>query len=341
LPIGISNGVIRIEKDSRDRVQPPDDTCDKLVRVIRPFRFGLQLGLNEPDRDPVAHALQAEEAGFDVVLVGDHIGPEYAPLIALGAIAHATTRCRIGTLVLNADVRNPVQLAWEAITLDLLSGGRFELGVGAGHTPQEYSAMGMAQDPAMLRKRRLAENVETIRRLLDGDHVTLNGTHHRLEDAHVGRSVQARLPILVGGNGAELLTHAGAHADIVGLQGLGRTLDDGHRHEVRWTTDWLDIQLEQIRTGAGDRFDQVELNALVQIVQITDDRDVVIGSICDRAEGLTPADVKAIPYVLVGTVTEIIDQLHQCRERWGISYFAVRDLDSFAPVIDALGTSRA
>ncbi len=118
-----------------------------LLSVIRRFRFGIAVP-HEPDQDPVAFALRAEAAGFDTVLMGDHIGPEYAPLVALGAIAQATTHCRIGTLVLNADVRNPVQLAWEAMTLDLLSGGRFELGIGAGHTPQEYSAMGMTQDPA-------------------------------------------------------------------------------------------------------------------------------------------------------------------------------------------------
>lgn len=144
----------------------------------------------------------------------------------------------------------------------------------------------------------------------------------------------------MGGNGAELLAHAGAHADIVGLQGLGRTLEDGHRHEVRWSPDWLDTQLDQIRSGAGDRFDQIELNALVQTVQITDDKAGVVDSICDSVEGLTPADVEAIPYVLVGTIDDIINQIHRCRERWGISYFAVRDLDTFAPVIDAVGPGR-
>lgn len=305
--------------------------------MIRPFRFGLQLPF-EFDRDPTASALRAEHAGFDTVLLGDHIGPGYAPLVTLGAIAQATTRCRIGTLVLNADLRNPVQMAWETVTLDRLSGGRFELGVGAGHTPQEYSALGMGFDIARRRKQRLAESVEIIRQLLDGEHVTFDGDHYQLHDAYVGRSIQEHLPLLVGGNGAELLAHAGAHADIIGLQGLGRTLEDGHSHDARWSPDWLDTQMDQIRSGAGDRFDQIEFNALVQTVRITDEPAAVIDSICDRVEGLTPADVEAIPYVLVGTINEIIDQLHRCRERWGISYFAVRDLETFAPVISALGS---
>jgi probable F420-dependent oxidoreductase len=317
-----------------------DGTDDwNIVGVDRPFRFGFQLG-SDLGGDPVADALRAEEAGFDIVLMGDHIGPEYAPLITLGAIAAATTRCRIGTLVLNADVRNPVQLAWEAMTLDLLSGGKFELGVGAGHTPQEYPAMGISRESAKRRKRRLGESVEILRRLLDGDHVTLDGAFRRLEGAHIGQSVQERLPLLVGGNGGELLAHAGAHADIIGLQGLGRTLEDGHRHDLRWSPDWLDTQLQQVRDGAGDRFAQVELNALVQRVEITDDRSAAIKALCDRIEGLDPAHAEVTPYLLIGTVEEIIDHLHRCRDRWGISYFAVRDLDSFVPVIAALDASR-
>ena len=98
------------------------------------FRFGYQLS-QEDESSPAAVARRAEELGFDVVLVSDHVGPGLSPLVALSAIAQATERIRLGTLVVNNDMRNPVQLAWEAATLDHLSEGRFELGVGAGHTP--------------------------------------------------------------------------------------------------------------------------------------------------------------------------------------------------------------
>jgi probable F420-dependent oxidoreductase len=302
---------------------------------VRPFRFGLQLRAS-PGEDVVATARRAEAAGFDVVLLADHVGPDgLSPLPTLAAIASATTTVRLGTFVLNAEMRNPVQLAWEASTIDHLSGGRMELGLGAGHTPQEFSACGIEMLPAADRKARLMAQVEVIRTLLDG------GTASRpalgVDDATVARAVQDRLPLLVGGNGSALLAHAGAHADIIGLQGLGRTLEDGHRHEVRWTTDHLDRQIEQVRTGAGDRFDALELNALVQVVDVTDDAGVAIAALCEQVPTLDPAAVGELPYVLIGTVDEIAAKLRRCRDRWGITYFVVRDLEAFAPVIAAVG----
>lgn len=300
---------------------------------MRPFRFGLQLRAT-PDADVVEAAVRAEAAGFDVVLLADHVGPDgLSPLPTLAAIAAATASIRLGTFVLNAEMRNPVQLAWEASTIDHLSGGRFELGLGAGHTPQEFSACGVELLPAAHRKQRLMAQVETIRTLLDG--AAASNAVLGVQDARVLASVQDRLPLLVGGNGAALLGHAGAHADIIGLQGLGRTLEDGHRHEVSWTAEHLDRQLEQIRAGAGDRFASLELNALVQVVEITDDPDAVIAALCEEVPTLDPVAVRELPYVLVGSVGEIAEHLHRCRERWGISYFVVRNLDDFAPVIAA------
>jgi probable F420-dependent oxidoreductase len=303
--------------------------------VIRPLRIGHQLS-GRTDGDVVAAAVRAEQLGFDVVCVGDHVGPGSAPLPTLAAIATATDRIRLGTLVLNNDMRNPVHLAWETTTIDHLSGGRFELGLGAGHTPSEYTATGIPWSDATTRKRRLAVSVEIVRRLLDGALVDHHDEFFDLARASIDRPVQGRLPILVGGNGAQLLAHAGAHADIVGLQGLGRTQPDGHRHAVDWSSTKLDRQLEQIRAGAGDRYDELELNALVQMVQITDDRDAALGRICDLVDGLTIEDARETPYLLVGSVDEIVLHVMTCRERWGISYFTVRELDEFEPVLRAL-----
>jgi probable F420-dependent oxidoreductase len=299
------------------------------------IRFGYQLS-SADESSPVEVAQRAEVAGFDVLLVSDHVGPGVAPMVTLAAIAQATERIRLGTFVLNNDMRNPVQLAWEAASLDRLSGGRFELGLGAGHTSHEYAATSITFDTPAVRKRRLMESVEVIRRLVDGESVTFAGEFFELVDAQIDAAVQARLPILVGGNGTALLEHAGAHADIVGLQGLGRTREDGHRHGVKWTSGWLDEQIEQVRSGAGARFDQVELNALVQIAEITDDRTAVLAKICERIEGVSLDEALETPYLLVGTVDQIVEKVVRGRERWGITYFVVRTLDEFEPVIRAV-----
>lgn len=306
----------------------------------RRFRFGYQL-TGDDLHDPVAAARDAEALGFDVVLVADHVGPGVSPMVALGAIAEATERTRLGTLVLNYSLRNPVQLAWEAATLDRLSGGRFELGLGAGHTPQEFTATGTGFEPARVRKARLMEGVEIVRRLLDGEAVDFDGAHHHVEGARIDAARQARLPILVGGNGAALLGHAGAHVDIVGLQGLGRTRADGHSHEVDWRAERLDADVGHVRAGAGDRFGDVELSALVQVVDVTDDAERTIADVCARVDGLTTEDARVTPYLLVGTVGEIVAKLRACRQRWGITYFTVRDRRSFAEVIRAIAPEPA
>lgn len=302
--------------------------------MARDFRFGLAIANGLAD-DPIAQAKRAEASGFDVVVIGDHIGPELAPMPTLASIAAATSSIRLGTMVVNADVRNPVQLAWEAASIDRLSNGRFELGVGAGHTPQEYTAMGLHQGRPVVRKRRLMESVELIAKLLAGQTVTCVDEFFDVTDACVTEPGLA-VPLLVGGNGSALLEHAGRHADIIGLQGLGRTLEDGHRHTVSWTSDHLERQLDQIRSGARDRFEDIELSALVQVIQVTDDAETAVAELCKRVPDLTPEDAAAAPYVLFGTVDEIADKLERCRERWGISYFVVRDHEQFEPVISKL-----
>ena len=303
--------------------------------MSRRLRIGHQLSARTGG-DPVAAALRAEELGFDVVVAADHVGPGWAPMPTLATIAALTRRVRLGTLVLNNDMRSPVQLAWEASTIDRLSGGRFELGLGAGHTPSEYDATGVERSAPAARKRRLAESVEIIRRLVDGEVVAHDGEHYRIDGARIDRAAQEHLPILVGGNGAALLAHAGRHADIVGLQGLGRTHEDGNTHEVKWSTRHLDEQVEQVRTAAGDRFDDIEFNALVQVARITDDRHAALAEVVERVDGLTMDDAASTPYLLIGTVDEIVLHMTTCNERWGINYFAVRELDSFEPVIRAL-----
>lgn len=299
------------------------------------IRFGYQLSEADEAR-PVEIARRAEELGFDVLTVGDHVGRGCAPLVTLAAISRETERIRLGTLVLNNDMRNPVQLAWDAATLDRLSGGRLELGIGAGHTSQEYTATGVHLVDPRLRKQRLCETVEVLRPLLDGKSVTYHGDFVNIDDAQIDPAFQERLPILVGGNGAMLLEHAAEYADIVGLQGLGETSGDGHNHAVRWDPARLAEQLAQVRRGTDGRQTAVEVNVLVQVAHITDAAEIFLGAVCERIEGLAFEDAIATPYLLVGTIDEIAAKVVRCHQELGISYFVVRTLDKFAPVIAAL-----
>ena len=310
--------------------------------MARPFRFGLQIStrVTSDSVGVVEQAKAAEDLGYDIVTVADHIGPGLAPFPALAAMAQGTSSVRLGTFVVNAEFRNPVQLAWDAVTLDHLSGGRFELGVGAGHTPAEFAAIGTEKVSGRRRKERLADTVDVLHQLHAGEIVNWDSEFFQLADAQVDAAVQDHLPILVGGNGDTLLRHAGANADIVGLQGLGRTLEDGHRHTVNFTSAHLDDQVASVSAGAASADRQLpELNALVQVTGISDNASELAetrAGLLDRVEGLDDAQIDSAPYVMVGSVTQIVDKIEACRERWGISYFVVREAEAFAPVVERL-----
>ena len=302
---------------------------------MRRFRFGFQIQHSTGD-DLRATARAAEEAGFDVISTWDHVVDGWAPLAPLQAMADSTTRLRVCPLVLNNDFHHPVHLARELASMDQLTGGRVEVGLGAGHSFTEYTAIGMPFDPPGVRKARLTEAVDVLRRLLDGEAVTFNGRYYQLDDVRTLRSAQAHLPIMIGVSGRDALAHAAQQADIIGLTMLGRTLEDGQRHEVRWSPEVLDRRVAFIRERAGDRWSALELNALVQRVIITNDRRSAAQQIVDTVQGLTLEDALATPFLALGTEDEIASQLLASRERWGISYYSVRELGGFAPVIDRL-----
>ena len=305
---------------------------------MKPFRFGAAEDAETPG-EVVANAQAAEAAGFDVISTFDHLltGPgAWSPLAPLVAMAAATTTLRIGTLVLNNDFHHPVHLAREIASIDQLSRGRVELGIGAGHSFPEYEKTGQPFDPPAVRKARMAEAIEILRGLLDGDEVTFHGEHYRIEGAQIQPTVQERVPILVGVNGSAALAHAARHADIVAPTMLGKTLEDGHRHTARWEADRIDRTIDHIRESAGDRWGDIELNALVQNVTITDDAEAVAAGLAGRIPGLTVEDALAAPFLALGTHQEIADHLWRCRERWGFSYYCVRSIEDFAPVIEIL-----
>lgn len=284
-------------------------------------------------------ARRCEDAGFRALLVSDHPGSGPSPFVALAAAASVTTTLRLGSYVLNAGVREPLLIAADVATLDVISGGRAEVGIGAGHTPAEWEMTGRTRPPAAQRVQHLITVAGALRVLLDGQSVPAGAVGALRDLALAGpRPLQDKVPLLVGGNNTELLAWAGQHADAVGLSGLGRTLADGHSHTVSWSPQRMDTTIAAVRSGAArDGREVPALEALVQSVVVTDDRRSAAADLAAEAE-VALKDLLAVPYVWVGTTGQIVEQLHAARQRWGITRWVVRTnaLDTASEVIAGL-----
>ncbi|MGC4896850.1 LLM class flavin-dependent oxidoreductase [Micromonospora sp. DT31] len=284
-------------------------------------------------------ARTVEAAGFDALFAADHPGSCASPFVALAAAAAVTSTLGLGSYVSNAGLREPILLAADVATLDVVSGGRARFGVGAGHTPVEWRAVGRERPDVAGRVRRCVAVTEAVQALLAGDEVTVDTEEVAAYAARLDepRPVQARVPLTVGTANSTLLRWAGAHADVVGLTGFGRTLVDGHQHEARWRADQIEAQLAQVAAGAAGRDTPPVLEALVQHVTLTDDAEA--GAATTAAEtGLTPAEVLATPFVLIGTADEIVAAVAGHRRRWGVTRFVVRAgaVDALAPLLPRL-----
>lgn len=276
-------------------------------------------------------ARRAEASGFDTLLAPDHPGSCASPFVALAAAAAVTRTIRLGSYVSNAGVREPMLLAADVATLDVVSGGRAVLGLGAGHTPAEWAAVGRARPDARTRIDRCLAVADATRRLLAGDEVTVDTPTLVMRQARLTepRPVQEHVPLLVGGNSRRLLRWAAEHADVVGLSGLGRTLADGHSHDVRWSLAAIDAHLDTVRGAV--------LEALVQRVVITDDAEAALSESAERV-GVPVAELRQVPYLLVGTEDEIVAAVAEHRRRWGITRYAVREpaLETIGPLLPRL-----
>jgi alkanesulfonate monooxygenase SsuD/methylene tetrahydromethanopterin reductase-like flavin-dependent oxidoreductase (luciferase family) len=233
----------------------------------------------------------------------------------------------VGTYVLQAGVREPVHAASDAATLDILAPGRVLLGLGAGHTFREWEETGRQRPAPVDRAGRLAEFVDAVARLLDGETVTTDGRYLRLVEARLeGLPVGGRrVGLVVGGGNRAVLQVAAARADVVGLSGLGRTLPDGHRHEVRWSSADVHAQLLLIHQEARRAQTIPELEALVQAVTVTEDRAGSIGDLAARLSGASSEDIAQTPFALIGTVEEIAAQMLRQAEDLGITRYVVRE----------------
>ncbi len=282
---------------------------------------------------------RVEDAGVDTFLIRDHFsaaayGQQLAPFSALATAAAVTQQLRVGTLVLSNDFRHPAIVAHEAASLHHLSGGRFELGIGAGWYQPEYDAAGIAFDGPRQRIDRLEESLTIIRGLLAGTPVHHSGAAYRIHgldlDVLPGRRGCPRL--LVGAGGPRMLRIAARHADVVGLlpapiKGSEDRDDPGDRLPAA-----LDGKIAVLRSAAGDRFPHLELSAFATFIITGHRRAATEDLIAGR--GWTGIDAEAVwemPTIFIGSVTQIREDLRARRERFGLSYLIAPD--SALPVL--------
>lgn len=305
----------------------------------RRFRFGVQ-NRSAPSRtDWVAQARKAEALGYDVFLMPDHLAGEFATGPGLAAAAAATSTIRLATLVLQNDLRHPALVAQEAATLDILSDGRYELGLGAGGSlPHDYETTGIPFDPPGVRMERLEESVTVVKGLFAEGPFSFSGKHYTITELD-GRPKPVQRPhppILLGGGGPRMLRLAAREADIVSI--FARLLPGGGFQLDELPAAAIARKVDLLRQEAGERFPHVELNVLVQAVIVTDDRNAGIEQMQQRWAGIPTEHWLDSPHVLIGSSTQIAEQLRRYREQLGLSYYIVfaDQLDTFAPVVAEL-----
>ncbi|MFJ9966237.1 LLM class F420-dependent oxidoreductase [Streptomyces avermitilis] len=293
--------------------------------MARPFRFGVTLLDPAPAEEWRAKCRRAEELDYDVILVPDHLGMP-APFPALVAAAEATERVRLGTFVLNAGFWNPVLLAREVATTDALTGGRLELGLGTGYVQAEHDTAGLPYGSPRERVDHLVRTVEELDRLL-------GSTEHRPQIVQ-----KPRVPLLIGGNGDRMLRLTAEHADIAAFAGAHLVPGSMTGKLAPVTAGELDQRVARYRRLAAGRAEPAELNLLVQLVAVTEDRGAAVQGLRERVPQLAEEQVLELPIVLVGTLEQITAQVLAQRERYGFSYLTVLEpyMEAFAPVIEAL-----
>ena len=305
----------------------------------RPFRFGVLASKARSSSEWTETAKKAEALGYSTLVMPDHFGDQLSPIAALSTAAAVTDTLRVGSLVFANDFRHPAVLAKEAATLDLLSDGRLEVGVGAGWMTNDYTWTGITQDRAGVRIDRMIEAITVLRGLWGDDAFSFDGEHYTITEMKgLPKPVQAGgPPIVVGGGSKRVLSTAARLADIVGINpnvGEGKF---GAEAIASMSADATDEKLGWVRAAAGDRFDDIEISILKFFTVVTDDRDTVADKL-GGSMGMDAATLLASPHSLVGSAEQLVDELVEQRERWQGSYVTVQAdvFEAFAPVVAAL-----
>jgi probable F420-dependent oxidoreductase len=321
----------------------------------RPFRFATQAFEAKSGKEWSEIARRTEDLGYSTLFTTDHyFGPgsisdasghrpvDIAPIAAMTAAAAVTTDLRVGCRVFNIDLHQPVVLAKELATLDLLSEGRVEVGLGAGWVVAEYEGLGVPMDRPGVRISRLGEVVELMKAHWSGADVNVDGTYvHAHGFAGLPLPVQQpHPPIFIGGGRKRILTLAGRLADIVSINFDNSAGRLGSASVASSGAGETAQKLEWVRTGAGDRFDQIELEIGAYFVAVDDDPGPMITAMAQRF-GVSEEEFATHPHALLGSVDTICETLQERREQFGFSYVTVpqRNLEDFAPVVARLAGS--
>jgi len=313
--------------------------------MTNPFRFATSFQSFGRDtwRD---EARRVESLGYSTLFFPDHFNDQWDPTTAIAAVGAITEKLRVGTLVYDVDYRHPVVFAKQAATLQLLTGGRFEFGFGAGWMESDYVEAGIAYDRPGVRIERMEEALQIMRSMWTQPKTSFEGKHYRIRD--IGEAAAGQDPtdppkILIGGGGRRVLGIAGRHADIVGINPkmvAGKIVPDTPADlrpaNVREKVAWVREAAEQAgRDPAG-----IEFNALTFVVSVTDDPTGLRRALA-KSSGMTEEEIADCPIYLTGSASEIRDRLEKRREETGISYITLSAsahgaLEEFAEIVETL-----
>ena len=306
---------------------------------IKPFRFGVQLPSPGDARSWVEQARRIETLGYDIATMPDHFDGQLAPVPALQSVLDATTTLRAGALVFDNDYKHPVVLAKELATMDVLSEGRVEIGLGAGWMTSDYEQSGIQHDRAGIRIDRIVEGLAVIRGAMAPGPFSFEGDHYKISEYDgLPKPVQKpHPPIIIGGGGRRVLSIAAREADIVGVNGTLHAGVIGAEAIATMTNAAVTEKVQIVAEAAASRINDIELHIRTFFVSVTNDRDTQLGEMAQLIQ-VDESELAASPFALIGSPAKIADDLTARREQFGFSYITVgaEELDSFAPVVAEL-----
>ena len=310
---------------------------------MKPFTFSADIGDVVTGAELATRARRAEELGYHALVVPDHLLGRLSPIVAMASAAAATTTLRVSAFVMNNDLRHPAVVAADLASIDVLSGGRLDVAIGAGWNRPEYDAIGLAFDPPSVRQARLAESVVILKQVFAGESFSFTGEHYTITDYQPGPPTVQRPhpPFFIGGGSHRTLALAGREADIVGM--APRISSSGTLDARSLTLEATREKIEWVREAAGERFASLTFNVYPSVwpVTVTDNLHAEAQKVIDHLRTrtgveLTEDEVVGSPHLFIGSINHLVEKLQQLREELGVSSFMLGEIDELAPVVERL-----